>query len=99
MDFDISTQQWVECTVEYDAICGNLEECEGKVIISNLVWCAFFIVFIVTCDDPCPSRINKQQLDWEITLHTNLVKNEINSLNRKNSSMFYLHCMIFVYIP
>jgi len=63
MDFDISTQQWVECILEYDAICGNLEVCEGKVIISNPIWCAFFIVFRVTCDDPCPSRISKQQLD------------------------------------
>ncbi len=64
MDFNISTQQWVECIVEYDAICGNLEKCEGKVIISNPIWCALVLLFFrVTCDDPCPFRISKQRLD------------------------------------
>ncbi len=93
MDFNISIQQWAECIVEYDAICGNLEVCKGKVIIPIPVWCASFIFFRVTCDDPCPFKISKQQLDWEMPFHTNLVKNEINSLNKKMSSMvfFALH--------
>lgn len=41
MDFNISILQWVECIVEYDAVCGNLEVCKGKVIVPNLDWCAF----------------------------------------------------------
>jgi hypothetical protein len=60
MDFNISIQQWVESIMEYDTICGSLEVCEGKVIISNPIWCAFFIVFRITCDDPCPFKISKQ---------------------------------------
>jgi len=93
MDFNISSQQWVECIMEYDAVCGNLEVCKGKVITPNPGWCAYIYFFRVTCDDPCPFRISKQRLDWEMPLHTNLVKNEINSLNKKLSFVvfFALH--------
>jgi hypothetical protein len=52
---------------------------------------ACFIAFGTTCE-PCSSRISKWWLDWDMPLGIDLIKNERNSLNKKQviHAFFYI---------
>jgi hypothetical protein len=68
----------------------------GKVTISKPNCYACFIASGRTCE-PCPSRISKWWLDWHMPLRIDLIKNQRNSLNRKQ--IIHVFFYITIHVP
>jgi hypothetical protein len=82
--------------------CRACDVWNGKMIISKPNYSACFITSMVRCD-PCPPRINRRQLNWNMPPKTSLLKNDKNSLNKKEvihaflciaMQVFLLQCWI-----
>jgi hypothetical protein len=65
----------------------------GNMIMSKPNYCTYFIVSMITCD-PCPSRINRCWLNWNMPPKIDLLKNGKNSLNRKEVIIHALLCKL-----
>lgn len=70
--------------------CKACDVWDGKMIISKQNYCTCFITSMVRCD-PCPTRINRCQLNWNMPPKIGLLKNDKNSL-KGGYPCLPLHC-------
>jgi hypothetical protein len=86
--------EWFE-TIHRSRGCNVCEVCVGKFIMSKPQYCANFIDSKVTCE-PCPSKANRWQLNGDMPLGIDFIKNERNSLNRKQVVHFFNVAIMFL---